>query len=138
MLEYRVILYHKHPASARTLFLLFSYESVCFPSAIPVLAQLSEVQEDNTVLHPAAVLNQVERELGINPGLLVAEPGYQHIVDVPGEDIHIILARIDSIDPPFETVEKQGGVFIDLTQARNLPQVELELLRFAYELVLGG
>jgi hypothetical protein len=57
---------------------------------------------------------------------------------VPGEDIDILLASITTVDPPFEEAEKSNAQFIDLTQARGLPPVELELLRSAYELILGG
>ena len=59
-------------------------------------------------------------------------------VEVPGGSVQILLAEITTIDPPFEAVEQQGARFIDLTQARGLPPVEMEMLRHAYELVLGG
>jgi hypothetical protein len=71
-------------------------------------------------------------------GSLKAEGEYHQMVEVPGKKIQIILGEITTVDPPFDEAEKAGASFIDLTQARGLPQVELELLRCAYELVLGG
>lgn len=55
-MDYRVILYHKQATSARTRFLKFSHDSVCAFDSIPKLAQLTDAQPANTVLHPTAVL----------------------------------------------------------------------------------
>lgn len=137
-MEYRVILYHKQATSARTRFMRFSYGSVLAFEPIPRLAQLYETTDENTVLHPAAALKSVEVKLGLPDQCLVAEAGFQHCVDVPGNKISVILAGITTTDPPFDVAEQYGAVFIDLTQARDLPDVELELLRSAYELLLGG
>ncbi|MEJ2396380.1 MAG: hypothetical protein P8045_12610 [Candidatus Thiodiazotropha sp.] len=138
-MDYRVILYHKQATSARTRFLKFAHQSVCAFESIPMPAQLLEREpSSNTVNHPAAILQKVEKEFSLPTGCLKAEGEYQHSVEVPGETIQIILACITTMDPPFEEVEKANAQFIDLTQARGLPGVELELLRHAYELVLGG
>jgi hypothetical protein len=90
------------------------------------------------VNHPAAILQQTEKRLGFPADSLKAEGEYRQMVEVPGEKIQVILAEITTMDPPFEEAEKLGASFIDLTQARGLPQIELQLLRCAYELVLGG
>ena len=137
-MDYRVILYHKQVTSARTRFLKFSHDSVCAFEPIPSLAQLVDGEAVNTLLHPAAVLQEVEDELGLDQGSLKAEAEYRHNVEVPGGKLQIILANITTMDPPFELAEKANAQFIDLTQARGLPQIELDLLRHAYELVLGG
>jgi len=138
-MDYRVILYHKQATSARTRFLKFANESVCAFEHIPMPAQLLEREpSSNTVNHPAAILQQVEKQLSLPAGCLKAEGEFRHSVEVPGKTIQIILACITTLDPPFEEAEKAQARFIDLTQARGLPGVELELLRHAYELVLGG
>ena len=137
-MEYRIILYHKQASSARTRFLKFSHDSVCAFTAIPKLAQLVEGQTTNMLVHPSAVLREVERRLGLANGSLKAETEYRQHVSVPGGNIQIILACIDTLDPPFEAAEKADASFIDLTQSRGLPQIEMELLRHAYELVMGG
>jgi hypothetical protein len=137
-MDYRVILYHKQATSARTRFLKFGSESVCAFEPIPMPAALLEHNDSNTVNHPAAILQETEKRLGFSPGSLKAEGEYCKMVDVPGKKIQVILGEITTIDPPFDEAEKVGACFIDLTQARGLPQIELELLRCAYELVLGG
>jgi hypothetical protein len=138
MINYRVIVYHKQATSARTRFAKFADDTVFVFGPVAKLSQLEESSLDNTVVHPAAVMKKTEALLGLEEGSLKAEPDYQHKVEVPGGSIHVLLANVTTMDPPFEAIEKVGGRFIDLTQARGLPQVELELLRHAYELVLGG
>ena len=137
-MDYRVILYHKQATIARTRFLKFDNNSVCSPDAIPMPASVLDDDDHTTVIHPASILQETEKLLDFPAGSLKAEGEYRQSVDVSGETIQIILGQITTMDPPFETVEKVGASFIDLTQARGLPQVELALLRSAYELVLGG
>jgi hypothetical protein len=100
----------------------------------------SVLDEDNstTINHPAAILKDAEQRLALPAGSVKAQGEYHQMVDVPGDQVQIILGEITTIDPPFEEAEQAGASFIDLTQARGLPSVELELLRSAYELVLGG
>lgn len=136
-MEYRVILYHKQATSARTRFLRFAHGSVLAFDPVPQLAQLC-TGEGNTALHPAAAIKAVEEKMGLPEGSLEAEGEYQHFVQVPGDNIAIILAGITTMDPPFEVAERHDAAFIDLTQARDLPHIELQLLRSAYELLLGG
>lgn len=137
-MDYRAILFHKQATSARLRFLLFAHNSVCAFDPIPVLAQAHASPRQNLVLHPAPVVQRLERELGFDPGVLHAEEGYRFVVEVPSQDIQIVLVAITSMDPPFDLAERIGARFIDLTQARGLPAVELELLRGAYEELLGG
>lgn len=137
-MEYRVVLFHKQATSARTRFVRYAHESICSDESIPMPAQMVDRPAGNTLLHPAAILTHLEDELGLDEGILAAEGEFTQTVEVPGGDIQIILASINSMDPPFEQMEKQGASFIDLTEARGLPQIELEILRSAYEHVLGG
>jgi hypothetical protein len=137
-MDYRVILYHKQATSARTRFLKLETNSICLFDPIPMPADLLDSEPGNTVNHPAAILRQTEERLGFPAGSLKAEGEYRHTVDIPGQTIQIILAAITTIDPLFEEAEQSGASFIDLTQARGLPDIELLLLRHAYELVLGG
>jgi hypothetical protein len=58
----------------------------------------------------------------------------------PRETVHADTAPdhvSQAIDPPLETARAQGNSFIDLTQARGLPPIDLALLRRAYEAILG-
>ena len=137
-MDYRAILFHKQPTSARLRFMRFAHDSVCAFTPIPRLSQAHAGQQPNPVMHPTQVVQRLEQELGFEAGTLHAEEGYRYSVEVPDDQIQILLVGIDSTDPPFEQAARIGAKFIDLTQARGLPDVELELLRGAYELVLGG
>ena len=73
---------------------------------------------------------------GKPPDCAAASPASARVVvDGNGADVH--LAHFCDIDPPLDAAAAAGGEFIDLTAARGLPRVELELLRLAYEHVLG-
>lgn len=135
-MNYRVILYHKQATSARTRFVRFAC-GVCAFEGLPPLAQV-HCDAGDPALHPAPVLQRTAGELGLKPAELHAEESYHFSVEVPGERLPVLLLGIDTIDPPFEEVKRVGGEFIDLTQARDLTPPELELLRGAYEAVLGG
>ncbi|MBV2092718.1 MAG: hypothetical protein KUF72_17710 [Candidatus Thiodiazotropha sp. (ex Ctena orbiculata)] len=136
-MDHRVILYHKQATSARTRFLKFENNTVCAFAPLPDLSTVVATRPD-TVFHPKAILSDTEERLGLARDTLAFESEYRQTVQVPGGDIDILLANITTTDPPFVEVESSNAQFIDLTQARGLPDVELELLRSAYELILGG
>ena len=139
MPQTRVILYHNQSTSARLRFLRFSYHSVCAFEQLPKLAMLmDEGTEGSLALHPVAVIDEAEKQLGLEAGTLEVDAEYQACVDVAGEPIHVFLARFNTIDPPFSIAEDLQATFIDLTQARDLSAVELQLLRRAYEMIMGG
>ncbi len=143
MAETRVILYHKHHTSARTRFLKLEYGGVCGFGPLPQLAQLwsdernCADEDQKVVMHPGALAGQAEQALGLPSGALEAQGGFRLGVDAPGGEIQVYLARFTAIDPPFELAQQQGAAFVDLTQTRTLPPVELEMLRKAYEYILG-
>jgi hypothetical protein len=139
MSKTRLIMYHKHNTSARLRFLKLSYGGVCGFEPLPTLSQLlDEKPEEFVRAHPAPLASEAEQRLGMVTGELEAEGEYQAYVEVPDGVVQVYLARFTSIDPPFEMAAAQGGEFVDLPQARNLPQVELELLRKAYETIMTG
>ncbi len=138
-MDYRVILYHKQATSARTRFLRFGHDSVCAPHPVSMPAQLLDGDDQSRVdMHPAGMLREMEKRIGFERGCLKAEGEFRTVVETPRNNIRIFLARIDTIDPPFAVAEQADSRFIDLTQARDLPTVELQLLRQAYELIMGG
>ena len=135
----RLIMYHKQSTSARLRFLKLSYGGVCGFMPLPKLSQLLDEKPDSTVeIHPAAFVKDAEQRLGVSPGSLEAEGEFKAYVDVPDGTVQVFLVRFTSIDPPFDVAKSHDAEFIDLPQARNLPQVELELLRKAYDSVMSG
>jgi len=134
----RLIMYHKQSTSARTRFLRLAYGGVCGFEPLPKLSELAaEDPPTKVATHPAALVRDAEQRLGLPAGGLELESGFRCRVDSAGEATQVFLARFTAIDPPFEVAAAQGGAFIDLTQARGLPPVELQLLRRAYEAILG-
>lgn len=139
MHQARVILYHNTPASARLRFLRFPYQSICAFKPLPKLSVLMDQGlATDTLLHPAVVARQTENKLGLGQDSIQVQGEFEAFVDVAGGPICIHLAAFTSLDPPFELADKLDARFIDLNQARDLPQVELELLRKAYDIILGN
>jgi len=134
----RLIMYHKQSTSARTRFLKLAYGGVCGFAALPPRTIIADcTHRPRVVAHPATVLRGAEGHLGLPTGSLAVEPGFRCEVAVGEERAQIFLAGFTSVDPPFETARAHGSSFIDLTQALGLPPVELDLLRRAYETILG-
>lgn len=134
----RVIVYHKHPTSARTVFLRLN-SRVCLFDPLPDLAVLLEVSIDSPVLiHPAPLLAKAEQFFGMKSGHLELDKEFQAQLDIPQGLVAIFLARCTVMDPPSELVAAKAGKFIALTEARGLPPVELELLRRAYSVIMEG
>lgn len=131
----RLILYHKQKTSARTRFLCFAASVLAFeplPAGAALLAQAGDV-----LPHPAASIREAETRLGLPSGALRAESEFQAAVATPDGNVPVLLAEFTAIDPPFAAAEAAGARFIAITEARGLPAVELELLRRAYEVIIG-
>ncbi len=141
--SWRLILYHKQGTSARTRFLRYVDDTVLAFTPLPTLAQridetLPGLPEPVLSWHPATVLQQAEQALGLPAGSIEFEAEYREQVDTANGTVAIYLGRVTTIDPPFAAAESLQARFIDLTQARDLPAVELELLRRAYEVIMEG
>lgn len=139
----RLIVYHKQATSARLRFLRFADNTVCGFGALPRLAAVVERADmarfDPAVVpHPAPLTGRMEKTLGLTAGSIEIDGELLARVDVPDGPLTVYLARFTTIDPPFDAATAHGGAFIDLTQARTLPAAELELLRRAYQRVMGG
>jgi hypothetical protein len=133
----RLIILHKQSTSARVRFMTLG-ESVLAFSPLPEPAALRAEDYSPTLLfHPTAALRAAEKELELAEGALEPVPEFCAWLDTPAGDKAVLLAACTSIDPPFAAAEKQGGKFIAITEARRLPLVEREILRRAYEHLLG-
>ena len=139
--EPRLIMFHKQKTSARTRFLCLGNGSVCGFEPLPRLAELLDAEfgdDAKVVLHPGALVHGAETRLGLPAGSLEAMGDFHARVDVAGGPLSIYLAGFTTEDPPFAAADAQGGRFIELPEARQLPPSELQLLRLAYEYLLGG
>jgi hypothetical protein len=136
----RLILFHKQATSARTRFLKLAHGGVCAPGPLPALAQLVDPPPPagKVALHPGTLLREAERWLSMPVGSLELEAEFRAGVDAAAGLVPVFLAGFTTIDPPFAEVQAVDALFIDLTQARGMVPVDLQLLRRAYEVVLGG
>jgi len=134
----RVIVYHKQSTSARTRFVRLESNTVCCFEPVTPPADLIDLAEDDPIPDSAAILADAAGKLGLEASGLEATEGFNQRLETPAGEIQIFLARCTAIDPPFEAVENRGGRFIAITEARDLPAHELNLLRNAYELIMGS
>lgn len=134
-----ILLYHKQATSARTLFFQTSDHRVCLFEPFPKLAVMLDTDQaaPSLVLHPAPLIADVENWLHLDKDSLLAELEYTEYVETPGGLVTVFLARFTHTDPPDDLIKSRGGRFISITEARDLPPVELELLRRAYTCILG-
>ena len=133
----RLIILHKQSTSARVRFMTLG-DSVLAFSPLPETAALRAEDYSPTVqFHPTAALRAAEKTLELAEGALEPVPEFCVWLDTPAGDQAVLLAACTSIDPPFAAAEKQGGKFIAITEARRVPQIEREILRRAYEHLLG-
>lgn len=133
----RLILLHKQATSGRVRFLCLSSGILAF-SPLPALSALRDEDYSPTVhFHPTAIVREAEIHLGLPEGAIVPEAEFAAWVDTPEGDVPVLLAAFAGIDPPFAAAERTRSRFIALTESRQLSEVERNLLRRAYEHVLG-
>lgn len=138
MSDSRLIIYHKHKFSGRTLFLRLN-GTVCQPGGLPEGSQItdSKISTEQTVDVPPQFLPGVEQQLGLSSGALKIDHEFQATVDGTGESpIEVYLAYFPTVDTPHEEVADREGKFIAITEGRRLPPAELELLRLAYSIIM--
>ena len=135
--DLRLILVHKQKTSGRLRFLRLPHGSVAF-TPLPPLSDLMEgTASPQVVHHPAVFIQAAESKLGLPAGSLAHEPEFQATVDTPDGPVALHLASFTTIDPPFDEAAALGGKFIAITEAAGGMPVEMDLLRRAYEVLLG-
>jgi len=133
--DWHCVLYHKQRTSARTRFLMVGRD-VVVPEPVDDDGELSERLDEGCVLrHPAAGLSRVSRELGLLPGELRVDG--EPLAAIGSPAVPVWLVEILTTDPPIAAVAGSGGRFVSLMESREVPQVQRELLRLAYERILG-
>ena len=135
----RVILYYNGAISALTLFLQHPDESVCSPSPLPALSSVLEegkIPLTISLMAPADMASAISNIMDLPADLLQANMGYREQVDTPNGIITVYLAYFNVLDPPRQLMAEKGCKFRTLTELRNRPPVEMELLRRAYALVM--
>lgn len=139
--DFRFLLYHKHPTSARTRFLRFAGGTVLAPHPLPFLSaplEPDEVAPAAAWMHPATLARRLAGGLQLPATLLEIDPEFLEHVEIPGATVTVHLVRLTSIDPPLALFADRGAAFCPITDLRGGHPTEMALLRKAYEHVLGG
>jgi hypothetical protein len=135
--DLRLILVHKQKTSGRLRFLRLPHGTVAFAPLPPLSELIEDAAPPQVVHHPAVFLSAAEAKLGLPAGSLAHEPEFQATVDTPDGPIALHLASFTTIDRPFDAAAALGGRFIAITEAAGSMPVEMDLLRRAYEVLLG-
>jgi len=137
--QHRLLLYYKGDISALTLFAQQANGSVCFPYALPALSSAledDEVRGEKVSLHPAQLVNAINRILQLDDDLLRIEAGFSEQIDTPGGVITVHMARFMVLDPPHKLLQSRACRLRTLPELRGRPPAEMELLRRAYVQVM--
>jgi len=135
--DLRLILVHKQKTSGRLRFLRLPHGTVAFTPLPPLSDLMEDADPPQVVHHPAVFIKAAEDRLGLPAGSLAHEPEFQATVDTPAGPVAMHLASFTTIDPPFDEAAALGGSFIAITEAMGGMPVEMDLLRKAYEVLLG-
>ena len=142
MTDTRVIIFHKHPVSAKVRFLKLAHGGICGFEPLPELASVLDDEllekEGNVVSHPAVIARQAEQQLGLETAALDIASEYLQRVDVPQGIINVYLLGLLGHDTPDERLAKHGASLHLITEIRSMPAAEMELLRRAYVAIMEG
>jgi hypothetical protein len=133
----RLILLHKQATSGRLRFLCLSSGILSFRPLPELSALRDEAYSPKVQFHPTALVREAEIHLGLADGAIEPVADFQAWVDTPEGDVPVLLAAFVGIDPPFAAAERCSARFIAITESRQLSEVERNLLRRAYEHILG-
>lgn len=134
----RVILCHFDSYSTALVFARYG-DSVLAPAPLPETASAIPVLSDVDAQHaPGAVLDAFVARYGLDPTKLKLDDDFQAWLSSDGDPIRIHLARFTTIDAPHEALEPSGGVFKPISGMRGMPMIELNLMRQAFNLIMGG
>lgn len=136
--DLRLILAHKQKTSGRLRFLKLAHGTLAF-TPLPKLSVLMEDAPPPPVVHhPAFFIQAAEAWLKLPAGSLEYEAEFTASVDTPEGPVAVHLLNVLTIDPPFAEAEAVGGKFVAITELVGGMPAEMDLLRLAYSVILGG
>lgn len=133
-----VIVYHKHPSSAKTLFLRFDHHSIVGVNQMPALTCLADKPAQYNDEEQNSLMSAIQSYLGLASEEIVVDEEFDATVETPKGLENVYLLRVKAMDPPFDKVAQQGAKFVALTETRDLPDFELLLLQRAYKSIMEG
>jgi hypothetical protein len=134
----RVILSHFDSYSTALVFARYG-ASILSSAPLPESAAPMSAPGDAAEQYdPAAVLDALVVQAGIEPAQLKLDDEFQAWMSSDSGPIRIHLVRFTTLDAPRQAIEPLGGVFKPISEMRGLPMVELNLLRQVFNLTMGG
>lgn len=134
---WRILLCHKHPVSARLRFLVPENPKagVVVPESLPPLCVVAEPdQQPNVQSHPATALNLLKQRMpNLDPEFEICSE-YQLYLETSEGLMPVYLATLNGhnlCDTP------EGMRWMELTQSIGMPWLDREILRRAYEVLVG-
>ena len=142
----RLILFHKHPMSARMHFLYFPHGGVCAFKPLPRLAAIIEqskvgqkgAKDTECMIHPSTISNWGATQLGLKSGVLQVETEFYERIEVPNREITVYLAGFKGHEPPANELDQFGARLVSLMECVGIAPVEMLLLQKAYGVIMGG
>lgn len=133
--RWRVLVCHKHGTSARLRFLVPMHGGVCLPWRLPSLSVFADTSSDQVIVdtHPALILQSLQTTLNLSTELFVV-PGFRVCMEIPGALIPIYLVALSSHDIPAAPTALR---WIELPDSITMPWLDREILRQAYEFLIG-
>ncbi len=133
-----LILYHSQATSARLRFLCLTEGVLAFgPLPHPLTLRENAHTPHAVRPMPSAWSADACRRLGLAHDGLEADHDFFEEVLHEGSAYPVLLARFTSIDPPFALAETLHARFLSLIDTQSRPALERELLRRAYEHIIG-
>jgi len=134
----RVILCHFDTYSTALLFARFG-NTILAPTPLPESASPAQAPPEAGLHHaPEAALSAIAEQYALEAGALKLVEPFQAWVDTGQESIRIHLAQFTTFEAPRATFEPHGAVFKPISELRGSPAAELNLLRQAFNLIMGG
>lgn len=140
-MDSRIIIFHKHPVSAKVRFLKHAYGGICGFDTLPQLATFIDsglAGYSGQAENPNKVCSDAVQKLQLQKGILEVQEDFEKSIEVPGGIICIYLASIKGLDTPDEQLAIQKMSLHLITELRQIPAIELNLLRSAYEAIMEG
>lgn len=134
----RVILCHFDTYSTALLFARFG-QTVLAPFPLPEAASPMPAPEAVSEQHsPGAALAAVVEHFALEGETLNMVEPYQAWMDTEQGPIRIHLARFNTFEAPRGALEPHGATFKPISELRGLSATDLQFLRQAFNLIMGG
>lgn len=134
----RVILCHFDSYSAALHFARYG-DSILAPAPLSAQASAIAAPESAAEHHnPTPVVDALAARYGLDPAQLRLDDGFEAWLSGESGPVRVHLVRFTTFDPPHAAIEPLGGVFKPISQMRGMPQIELNLMRQVFNLIIGG